>query len=35
MSHRIEDRIDSQTVDKLKALRDALTVEPGKEVAPK
>ena len=35
MNHRIEDRIDSQTVDKLKALRDALAVEPGKEAAPK
>jgi hypothetical protein len=28
MSHRIEDRVDSGTVDKLKALRDSLTRKP-------
>lgn len=35
MNHRIEDRIDSRTVDKLKAMRDALAAEPGEEAAPK
>lgn len=28
MSHRIEDRVDAETVDKLKALRDSLAVKP-------
>jgi len=28
MSHRIEDRVDSATIDKLKALRDSLTGKP-------
>jgi hypothetical protein len=28
MSHRIEDRVDSATVDKLRALRDSLTRKP-------
>ena len=28
MSHRVEDRVDSGTVDKLKALRDSLTRKP-------
>jgi predicted RNA-binding protein with PIN domain len=28
MSHRIEERIDPETVDKLKALRDSLTAKP-------
>ncbi len=35
MNHRIEDRVDSVTVDKLKALREKLTAEPGKEGPPK
>ena len=34
MKPRIEDRIDSKTVDKLKALRDALAAEPGNGAAP-
>ncbi len=28
MSHRIEDRVDPETVDKLKALRDSLAAKP-------
>ncbi len=28
MAHRVEDRIDSETVEKLRALRDELTQEP-------
>jgi hypothetical protein len=28
MSHRIEDRVDPETVDKLKALRDSLAGKP-------
>ena len=28
MSHRVEDRVDSETVDKLKALRDSLQARP-------
>ena len=35
MSHRIEDRIDPETVDKLKALRDALAAEARGERAAK
>jgi predicted RNA-binding protein with PIN domain len=35
MNHRIEDRVDSTTVDKLKALRDRLLAEPEKEGPPK
>jgi len=34
MNHRIEDRIDSDTADKLKALRDALAAEPGNQGSP-
>lgn len=34
MNPRIEERIDSETVDRLKALRDALSVEPGAEEPP-
>jgi uncharacterized protein len=29
MSHRIEDRVDAETVDRLKALRDSLSAKPG------
>jgi predicted RNA-binding protein with PIN domain len=35
MNHRIEDRVDSATVDKLKALRENLTAEPAREGPPK
>jgi predicted RNA-binding protein with PIN domain len=35
MNHRIEDRIDPGTVEKLKALREMLTAEPGDEGPPK
>jgi len=35
MNHRIEDRIDSKTVDRLKALRDQLAAEPDKEGTPR
>ena len=35
MNHRIEDRIDPGTVDKLKALREKLAAETSKEGPPK
>lgn len=39
MSHRVEDRVDSETVDKLKALRDSLQAKPeergGEDQGPK
>jgi predicted RNA-binding protein with PIN domain len=34
MSHRIEDRIDPSTVDRLKALRDELAAREGKPESP-
>jgi predicted RNA-binding protein with PIN domain len=34
MNHRIEDRVDPKTVDRLKALRDELAAQPDEAAAP-